>query len=297
MGRIRATRVFSSEREIVVGIDGSRHSKKALEWAVREGKLRDAIVRAICVALPGSEDAFDWTVDDAMDQSKRTVHDAVESATSLEPTVVVRGEVLVGSVAETLTAASEVADLLVVGARGRGALKEFVLGSVSRSCLHKARCPVVVVHEMAWPSNPESPSRIVVEVAEAAGSDALRWAVEEAMLRSSQLEAVYDCAIPHGAEDAQLPPKECDDMAAYVSRSASSYTQGRGSGTFAASRASCASTASALLTACEGADLVVVGGSNTEGGNDRWASELARRCVHSSPCPVVVVGQSVRDGK
>jgi nucleotide-binding universal stress UspA family protein len=279
----------------VVGIDGSRHSNMALEWAVREGKLRDAIVRAICVAPPGSEDAFDWTVDDAMDQSKLTVHDAVESAALLEPTVVMRGEVLVGTVAETLTAASEVADLLVVGARGRGALSEFLLGSVSRSCIHKARCPVVVVHEMAWASNRVPPSRIVVEVGGAAGSDALSWAVEEAMLRSSQLEAVYDCATPHGEENAQVPPKECDDMAAYVSGLASSYIQGRGVGPFATSRALCASTASALLAACEGADLVVVGGSDPAAGNERSASALARRCVHSAPCPVVVVGRSARD--
>jgi nucleotide-binding universal stress UspA family protein len=166
---IRGTKVFSNEREIVVGVDGSKYSKDALTWAVREAKLREAVLRPICVAPIGSDVALDWVEDTSVAESQAIVDEAVEIADALEPTVVVRGEVLVGPVAETLVGASEVTDLLVIGARGGGALSEFLLGSVSLVCARQSRCPVVIVHELARPFPQGSPSRIVVEVEQGRG--------------------------------------------------------------------------------------------------------------------------------
>ncbi len=145
----RVTNVFSSEREIVVGVDGSKYSEDALTWAVGEAKLRDAVLRIVCVAPIGSDVALDWSVDNALSESQAIVDRAAEAAQILGTTVVVRGEVPVGEVAETLVGTSEVADLLVVGARGRGVLSEFLLGTVSRSCAREARCPVVIVHALS----------------------------------------------------------------------------------------------------------------------------------------------------
>jgi len=57
----------------------------------------------------------------------------------------VRGQVIRGSAAAVLLEASRDADLLVVGNRGRGALAEVLLGSVSEHCVRHGLCPVVVV--------------------------------------------------------------------------------------------------------------------------------------------------------
>jgi nucleotide-binding universal stress UspA family protein len=293
-GRIRATKVFSSEHEIVVGVDGSRYSNNALEWAVSEARLRDAVVRAICVAPVRSEDNLDWTVDDALEQSTNIIDDAVELAQSLDPTVVVRGEVFTGPVADLLIIASEVADLLVVGARGRGLLGELVLGSVSRSCMDEARCPVVVVQEMAPTAGRVPPTRIVVEVEEAVGTDALHWAVEEAKLRPSQIEAVFDCATAHDNEDAH-PLQLCDDMADRITQFTTSYVECRGVGVFFKERARCISNVRALLAACEGADLLVLSEIGTECVHRR--ASIVRQCILLAPCPVVVVGRSAANPK
>ena len=57
----------------------------------------------------------------------------------------VRVDLQVGPVASVLDAASSVASLLVLGSRGRGPISSRILGSVSRSALVDARCPVVVL--------------------------------------------------------------------------------------------------------------------------------------------------------
>jgi nucleotide-binding universal stress UspA family protein len=57
--------------------------------------------------------------------------------------------VLEGQVARTLLEHAEDADLLVVGARGRGQFAGMVMGSVSQRCVSHATCPVAVVRDPA----------------------------------------------------------------------------------------------------------------------------------------------------
>jgi len=288
---VQVTKVFSNEREIVVGVDGSEHSKDAVKWAVREAKLRDAVLRVLCIAPIGSDVALDWSVDNSLEESQEIVDHAVEIAEALEPTVVVRGEVLVGSVAETLVETSEVTDLLVVGARGVGVLSEFLLGSVSRSCAHQARCPVVIVHELAQAATAGSSSRIVVEVQRGRDdSVALNWAIEEAVLRSASVDAVFDCATLSDNQGTALSNQECSELASEFTRITSSYIESGTHGALFASRARCISTVKALIEACEGADLLVINEVATEGKHELGAGSFLRRCVQLAPCPVVVVG-------
>jgi len=56
------------------------------------------------------------------------------------------GEFLAEAPGRALVDASATAALLVVGSRGHGAIAETVLGSVSHHVLHRAHCPVAVVH-------------------------------------------------------------------------------------------------------------------------------------------------------
>jgi len=141
---------------ITVGIDGSAHSTRALEWAIKEAAVRHAPVTVLTVHLvPVSG----WTGNpvtlpqDATDveQARQAAEEMVLKATSqlgaAQPSsVTVRA--ISGFPAQELIEASRTADLVVLGSRGAGGFARLIVGSVSNQVVHHAHCPVVVVpHE------------------------------------------------------------------------------------------------------------------------------------------------------
>ena len=143
-------------RTIVVGVDGSEHSKAALRWAVEEAKLRGSSVRAVHVwwiypaLYPGASIAA-ADFDDVRAQAGSFVEQFVAevfpdgAGVDLEA-VAIEGE---AAVAPVLVDAAKDAELLVVGSRGLGGFRGLLLGSVSQQCTHYASCPVVVLHDPA----------------------------------------------------------------------------------------------------------------------------------------------------
>ena len=142
-------------RGIIVGVDGSDHSQRALCWAMHEAVLRQAPLTVMTV-YPGSarpatmsfwglrtfpEGGFN------AEHARRAVQEAVDKAASeisgTVPEVTV--SVATGEATEELVAASRDADMLVVGCRGTGTFTRLLLGSVSSQVVHHAACPVTVV--------------------------------------------------------------------------------------------------------------------------------------------------------
>lgn len=135
---------------IVVGIDGSAHSRHALEWAVKEAALRAVPLTVITVYL--TTGTYWGTVTFPQDpvlagKAREEALDAVEKARALtgEALESVSVEVRGGIPAEELVAASKGADMIVVGSRGNGGFARLLLGSVSTQVTHHAHCPVVVI--------------------------------------------------------------------------------------------------------------------------------------------------------
>jgi nucleotide-binding universal stress UspA family protein len=138
---------------ITVGVDGSDHSRKALEWAVREAGVRGTSLTVLAVhPVPRNH----WTGDpetyptDASETEKvrQAAEEAVQKAVGQvgEPaptSVTVRA--VTGVPAHELVAASAGADLLVVGERGGGGFAKMVLGSVTNQVVTHAESPVVVI--------------------------------------------------------------------------------------------------------------------------------------------------------
>lgn len=79
------------------------------------------------------------------DAEERLLAEAVAGWRERYPSVSVEYKVLRGGAREALIESSGSAELLVVGARGRGGFVGLLLGSVSQALLHHAHCPVTVV--------------------------------------------------------------------------------------------------------------------------------------------------------
>jgi nucleotide-binding universal stress UspA family protein len=140
----------AAERElIIVGVDGSESSKRALRWAAREAELRASNLEAVIAWEPPQ--VLGWMTPPAgMDvdfsaDAQRVLEDSVKSVLGATPPVPVQCKVVEGRAARVLERASGRADLLVVGNRGHGAVEEVLLGSVSLHCVFHAACPVAVV--------------------------------------------------------------------------------------------------------------------------------------------------------
>ena len=135
-------------QRIVVGIDGSEISQRALEWAVEEARLRGAKVTILHAWSMGfiAASAFAAPVIDPA-ALERAAADVLETAvTSIDASdVTVENALVCGGAAEALITAAKDADLLVVGSRGRGGFAELLLGSVSHQVCNHAPCPVVVI--------------------------------------------------------------------------------------------------------------------------------------------------------
>jgi nucleotide-binding universal stress UspA family protein len=138
---------------IVVGVDGSEHSGRVLEWAMKEAALLNAPLTVVTVHPVARSP---WTgnpmvsADEkpALDQARQAAEEAVAKAArqlgdARPASVTVRA--VSGLPAAELIAASRDADLLVVGSRGGGGFAGLLMGSVSSQAVSHAACPVVVI--------------------------------------------------------------------------------------------------------------------------------------------------------
>ena len=142
-----------TRRRVVVGVDGSPCSEKALRWAIALAERTDAEVEAVASWQDPvtTTYAFGLTPVYAGDQdwagiTGRCLQESVARAVEeLHPRVAIVTRVAEGNPAQVLLDAAASAQLLVVGSRGHGTLAGMLLGSVSQHCVQHAPCPVVVV--------------------------------------------------------------------------------------------------------------------------------------------------------
>lgn len=133
---------------ILVGVDGSANSMKALRWAIRFAVPGSTLVVAsVFDATPLTVGADAFFFPDASDLASERFDHLVESVADdvAAADIVVEREFVRGAPRPALVSLAETADLVVVGARGHGAIGAALLGSVSTWLLHHADRPIVVV--------------------------------------------------------------------------------------------------------------------------------------------------------
>ncbi len=140
---------------ITVGVDGSHHAHRALDWAMRRAAVHHAPLTVVAVHEVA---ASGWTGnpiilpadEPELEKTRQAAEEAVAKAAihlgeSQPASVTVRA--VNGFPAEELVNASRDADLVVVGFHGASRFAHLVLGSVSDKVVHQAHCPVMVVPE------------------------------------------------------------------------------------------------------------------------------------------------------
>ena len=141
--------VEKNERFIVVGVDGSEPSLKALRWAAQQARLTGATLRVLTTweVATGTGWVPTFPVDyDPQAVARQALDEAITEALGADPDVAVERVVKEGHAAPVLLAAAKDADLLVVGSHGHGAFTGMLIGSVSEHLVRHAPCAIVVVH-------------------------------------------------------------------------------------------------------------------------------------------------------
>ncbi|MBF6542419.1 universal stress protein [Nocardia brasiliensis] len=126
---------------VVVGVDGSPCSTRAVEIAFDEAFRRKVPVRAV---LTWSE--FHRYLPDAEMQTEATalLSEALAGYADRYPDLVIERVIVKDQPANRLLVEGEQAQLIVVGSHGRGGFAGMTLGSVSQAVLHAADCPIII---------------------------------------------------------------------------------------------------------------------------------------------------------
>jgi len=140
---------MSTWKTILVGVDGSRGSRKALTWAAAEAAEHDADLIVLNVwehrLLPAVGSVPSGEAPPVGEQAAENLVQIIKEELGDDPPVVAQPMVKEGRPAEVLIEHSASVDLVVVGTRGHGGFAGLVLGSVSQHVAAYAQCSVTVV--------------------------------------------------------------------------------------------------------------------------------------------------------
>ena len=213
-------------KPVVVGVDGSEESLRAVEWAALEARRRSSPLRivsapALVPRIHGYNASPAAIANALRGIAARALNAAITRCDEVAPRLPVTTDLLSGAPALAVADCGADASMLVVGARGAGGFAAMVLGSVSRYVATRAACPVVVVREESMALHRE----IAVGIRDPQDTDhTLAFAFEEAALRRADLVAVhtwfwFPAALHLPAAGKELRPTDPDRIAAEAASS------------------------------------------------------------------------------
>ncbi|MEO3827640.1 universal stress protein [Actinomadura sp. B10D3] len=270
--------------QVTVGIDGSAHAWRALDWAadyaVRHRLSLDLVHASRALVEDGTipPDALRRLIAERED----LLAEARQYTLKLHPDLDIGTRLARTDPGSALVEGSDQAAMVAVGSRGLGGFEGLLFGSVGLYTAAHARCPVLVVpREAPYPA--DVPARIVAGVEGRPGERAmLGWAFEEAASRGAGILALHAVGGDFGSprrrviEDMELSASlaglRADQPDVQVEELVSDRTASQ-----------------ALVEASRTAALVVVGAARRTGLIGMALGRVNHAVLHHASCPVVVM--------
>ncbi|MEF9886999.1 universal stress protein [Streptomyces sp. P9-A4] len=279
--------------QVTVGLDGSDESLAAARWAATQAVLREVPLRLVHVEewpnTPEVPLAFARTLDE---RTERLMREETDRARKNHPDLEVITENARGRAAEELTAAANEADLTVLGSRGLGGVRGFIVGSVSLAVVGAARQPVVLVR-------PEDNRAglgggIVVGVDIHHPCDALlAFSFSEAARKGTPLRFLHSWTLPASyGYAAMVDPGIGEELGGHFLGGLNDLLvpwRKRYAGVEVEAKSVVGSSAHQLVEASQTAQLVVVGRRSRNVPLGPHLGHVAHAVIHHSPAPVAVV--------
>lgn len=281
--------------QVVVGFDGSEPAQHALNWAAEEARLRSTELHVVqswkepVLAGPAGIDL--WTDPGAL---VREVTEAFETQVAelmaAHPGVTFTTSLIDQAPARGLMDLGADADLIVVGARGKGGFASLGLGSVSNRVARRAAVPVVVVRADPTPQA-GGPVLAAVEGSESS-RHALAWAAEAARTHGTAVRTLmaWNYLEPQGVEGpGEFDPAYDDARAAQVLAQIVAEVLGDEPAVPVEQVTTCDLPARALLDSSADASLIVMG----RHGASRWSpmelGTTSQQVLQHATTPVAVI--------
>ncbi len=289
--------VETAETGVVVGADGSEHGAAALRWAA-DTAVAYGLPLTVLYARPDA--AAEPTV---IAEPTGVLGEAVAVARDKQPGLDIRALQMPDAPVQSLLAAGETADVLVLGSRGVEGFRGLLLGSTTMHVAPYAKCPVVVVHsgleggfpyedETGYPGNPGqvvlgydgSPASnraaaFAFRHAAAIGTGVVAVSVEPGRGEPETEEIDPENATP-GSDTSAFHSPVIVTAAAFPDVPVS-FVAGTGR------------PAEVLLAEAVGADLLVVGSRGSGGFSGLVMGSVTQKLLAHASCPVAVLHAGV----
>ncbi|ALO12497.1 UspA domain-containing protein [Streptomyces venezuelae] len=279
--------------QVTVGLDGSDESLAAARWAATQAVLREVPLRLVHVEewpnAPEVPLAYARTLDE---RTERLMRDETERARKSHPDLEVVTEHARGRAAEELTTAANEADLTVLGSRGLGGVRGFLVGSVSLAVVGAARQPVVLVRAKDNRAGPGDGIVVGVDIYHPCEA-LLAFSFSEAARKGTPLRFLHSWTLPASyGYAAIMDPGIGEELGSHLLGGLDNLLEPwrkRYAGVEVEAKPVVGSPAYQLVEASQTAQLVIVGRRSRNVPLGPHLGHVAHAVIHHSPAPVAVV--------
>ena len=285
---------------IIVGVDGSRTSDAAVDWAAHDASTRNVALTVVHVSpavsvnwslTPAPAQLATWQVAEA----KQILADAVtiaEKATGTDGRLQIDTQSFVAVTVPTLVDLTKDAAMIVVGSRGSGAFGRALMGSVSSGLVRHAHCPVAVVHDEDPLKTPAVHSPVLVGIDGSPTSElATGIAFDEASRRGVDLVALHAWSDWGGYDVPGVDMSGLEQQAQEVLAERLAGWQERYPDVGVRRVVVCGQPARWLVEESEKAQLVVVGSHGRGGFAGMLLGSVGSAVLQSATTPVIIARQ------